>query len=232
MSRENCWRQRLAGTLAKELHHRRSTPRIRGGEAWSAGKETKVHAGRQASRHLYISQNIIWKKGGSSVALPFVKKSRHTSESDTATRRRVMSIFRNLVITRSRPLCSLLRSCATPVTLLSMPPKRAASSSKRKAESDSDGGKPIGSKTAKKTKVSAAPTPAEDSGLAPNGQPTNKVFPVKISFPPRSERATRIASWNVLSLASSQKKVGLTCPSWSSRKTDGCDPGFQALCRG
>ncbi|KAF8274374.1 Endonuclease/exonuclease/phosphatase [Lactarius quietus] len=90
-----------------------------------------------------------------------------------------------------------------------MPPKRAASSSKRKAGSDSDGEKPVGSKTtAKKAKVTAAPTPAEDTGLAPNGQPTNKVLPVKISFPPRSERATRIASWNICSLASSQKRWG------------------------
>ena len=204
------------------------------------GKETNVHAGRQVSRHLYIRQNIIWKKGGSSVALPFVEKSRHIRYCSAApwvtcklraTRRRVMSIFRNLVIARSRPLCPLLRSCTTHVTLLSMPSKRAASSSKRKADSDSDGGKPIGSKTAKKTKVDAAPTLAEDSGLAPNGQPTNKVLPVKISFPPRSERAIRIASWNICSLASSQKKVGLTRPSWSSRNTDDCDSGFQVLCR-
>ncbi|KAI9459411.1 Endonuclease/exonuclease/phosphatase [Lactarius psammicola] len=88
-----------------------------------------------------------------------------------------------------------------------MPPKRAANSSKRKAESDTDGEKPGGSKsTTKKAKVAAAPNLAESTGLAPNGQPTNKVLPVKISFPPRSERATRIASWNICSLASSQKK--------------------------
>ncbi len=149
--------------------------------------------------------------------------------------RRVMSIFLNLVIarSRSRPLYSLLKSCATHPTVLSMPPKRAASSSKRKAESDSDGERPVGSKTTtKKAKVDAAPNLAEGTGLAPNGQPTNKVLPVKISFPPRSERATRIASWNICSLASSQKKVGLTRPSWSSRNTDGCDSGFQVLCRG
>ena len=86
-----------------------------------------------------------------------------------------------------------------------MPPKRAASSNKRKAESDSDGEKPVGSKkTTKQAKVDAL---TEDTGLAPNGQPTNKVLPVKISFPPRSERTTCIASWNICSLASSQKKV-------------------------
>ena len=125
---------------------------------------------------------------------------------------RVMSIFRKLVIARPQPLCfsSLLKSCATHSTLLFMPPKRGASSSKRKAGPDSDGEKPVGSKTTKKAKVDASPNLAEDTGLAPNGQPTNKVLPVKISFPPRSERATRIASWNICSLASSQKKVGLT----------------------
>jgi len=146
-----------------------------------------------------------------------------------------MSIFLNLVIarSRSRPLCSLLKSCVTHPTVLSMPPKRAASSSKRKAESDSDGENPVGFKTTtKKAKVDAAPNLAEGTSLAPNGQPTIKVLPVKISFPPRSERATRIASWSICSLASSQKKVGLTRPSWSSRNTDGCDSGFQVLCRG
>ncbi|KAH8995345.1 Endonuclease/exonuclease/phosphatase [Lactarius akahatsu] len=116
-----------------------------------------------------------------------------------------MSFILNLVSARSRPLCSLLKSCATHATALSMPPKRAASSSKRKAESDSDGEKPVKSKTTtKKAKVDASSNLAE--GFAPNGQPTNKVLPVKISFPPRSERATRIASWNICSLASSQKK--------------------------
>jgi hypothetical protein len=145
-----------------------------------------------------------------------------------------MSIFRNLVIPRSRPLCSLLKPCATHLTLLSMAPKRAASSSKRKAESDSDGEKLVASKTTtKKAKVDASPNLAEGTGLAPNGQPTNKLLPVKISFPPRSERATRIASWNICSLASSQKKVRFhTRSSWSSRNTNGCDSGFQVLCRG
>jgi hypothetical protein len=144
---------------------------------------------------------------------------------------RVMSHFRNSVIARLRLLSSSLNSCTTHVTLLSMPPKRAASSSKRKAEADSDGEKPVGTKTTtKKAKVAAVPNLAEDTGLAPNGQPTNKVLPEKISFPPRSERATRIASWNICSLASSQKKVGFTCRSWRPRTTDDCDSGIQVLC--
>jgi len=90
-----------------------------------------------------------------------------------------------------------------------MPQQRVVSSSKRKASSDSEGEKPVGSKQAKKAKVAApASDPAaEQNALAPNGQPTNKVLPVKISFPPRAENATRIASWNICSLASSQKKV-------------------------
>jgi AP endonuclease-1 len=89
-----------------------------------------------------------------------------------------------------------------------MPQKRAESSNKRKAGSDSDGDKPEESKKAKKTKerVSAS---TEDTSLAPNGQPTNKVLPVKISFPPRAEGTSRIASWNICGLASSQKKVSL-----------------------
>ena len=90
-----------------------------------------------------------------------------------------------------------------------MPQNRAVGSTKRKATPDSDGEKPAGAEKTKKAKVAvpAASDPAEQNGLAPNGQPTNKVLPVKISFPPRAEGATRIASWNICSLASSQKKV-------------------------
>jgi len=36
---------------------------------------------------------------------------------------------------------------------------------------------------------------------------TNKVLPVKISFPPRIEGALRIAAWNICGLAASQKKA-------------------------
>jgi len=89
-----------------------------------------------------------------------------------------------------------------------MPPKRPVSSGKRRAEPDSDGEKPepVGSKQTKKAKV-AAPDTVEQDGLAPNGQPTNKVLPVRISFPSRAENATRIAAWNICGLAASHKKV-------------------------
>ena len=45
------------------------------------------------------------------------------------------------------------------------------------------------------------------SGLAPNGQPTNKVMPVQLSFPPREEGRVRISTWNICGLAAAQKKV-------------------------
>ena len=88
-----------------------------------------------------------------------------------------------------------------------MPPKRAVSSGKRKADSVPDGEKSVRSEQTKKAKVDASDSTAEQTGLAPNGQPTNKVLPVKISFPPRADGATRIASWNICGLAASQKKV-------------------------
>ena len=85
-----------------------------------------------------------------------------------------------------------------------MPPKRAASSSKRKA-SNSDSEEEF-EKTTKKPKVAVTGTGTE-SDRASNGQPTNKVLPTAISFPSRTEKSVRIASWNVCGLAASQKKV-------------------------
>jgi hypothetical protein len=123
-----------------------------------------------------------------------------------------MAILYHLVITRVRsirpPLRLSSRSPFTSYVVPTMPPKRAVSSGKRKADPEPDGEKSVGSEQTKKAKV-AAPDSAEQTNpdLAPNGQPTNKVLPVKISFPPRADGATRIASWNICSLASSQKKV-------------------------
>jgi AP endonuclease 1 len=121
-----------------------------------------------------------------------------------------MSIFCNPVITHSRfispPLCLALRSCSTSFIPPTMPQKRAESSGKRKGGSDSDGERPEVSIKRKKAKESASSS-ADDTGLAPNGQPTNKVLPIKISFPSRAENTSRIASWNICGLASSQKKV-------------------------
>ncbi|KAI0263347.1 Endonuclease/exonuclease/phosphatase [Gloeopeniophorella convolvens] len=86
-----------------------------------------------------------------------------------------------------------------------MPPKRAASSSKRKAESTSDSEEVAGdTKKTSKKKVAAKPT--DDTGVAPNGQPNNKMLPQNITFSPKVEGTWRIASWNICSLASSQKK--------------------------
>ncbi|KAH9934711.1 Endonuclease/exonuclease/phosphatase [Fomitopsis serialis] len=110
-----------------------------------------------------------------------------------------------------------------------MPPKRAASGkAKRKleeesadpetessfgTESDAEGaGKAKG-----KGKAKAKPANGNDDGqkdggegstseLAPNGQPTNRVMPVQVSFPPREEGRVRIATWNICGLAAAQKK--------------------------
>lgn len=77
-----------------------------------------------------------------------------------------------------------------------MPPKHAKAS-KRKASSSDDEGEP----QTKKSKLSSAIPPLE------NAQPTNKVLPVHISFPPRIPGTLRLATWNVCGLAASQKKV-------------------------
>ena len=118
-----------------------------------------------------------------------------------------MAVLFYSVITRVRPIRPPLRLLSRlPLTsyfVPSMPLKRAVSSGKRKADSATDGEK---SEQTKKAKV-AVPDSAEPTGLAPNGQPTNKVLPVNISFPPRADGATRIASWNICGLAASQKKV-------------------------
>lgn len=80
-----------------------------------------------------------------------------------------------------------------------MPPKRA-SSSKRKALSDSEA-EDDASQSKKKSKVS--PTPAND-----NGQPRNMTLPVNIVFPARqSPELIRISAFNVAGLNASQKKV-------------------------
>ena len=77
-----------------------------------------------------------------------------------------------------------------------MPPKRA-STSKRKASNSEDEDEPSQAQT-KKSKLSSA---------TENVQPTNKVLPVHISFPPRIPGTLRIATWNVCGLAASQRKV-------------------------
>ncbi|KAF9013973.1 Endonuclease/exonuclease/phosphatase [Cyathus striatus] len=86
---------------------------------------------------------------------------------------------------------------------VSMPPKRP--SNKRKVE-ESSGSDAIneGSSVAKRPKKNTSETPA--SASSESAQPTNKVLPVHISFPPKTAESTRIATWNVCGLAASQKK--------------------------
>lgn len=97
-----------------------------------------------------------------------------------------------------------------------MPPKRAASSKRKADASDSedheeDPSSKASTKKTKKAKVDleeAAET-SSVANVAPNGQPTNKVLPVTITFPPKTPDSVRIASWNACGLAASQKKVRL-----------------------
>lgn len=96
-----------------------------------------------------------------------------------------------------------------------MPPRRAASSSKRKADESDAEDHEVGTsskantKNGKKAKIEANEQGSAntDSGMAPNGQPTNKVLPVTITFPPKTPDSIRISSWNVCGLAASNKKV-------------------------
>ncbi|TFY68986.1 hypothetical protein EVG20_g3342 [Dentipellis fragilis] len=87
-----------------------------------------------------------------------------------------------------------------------MPPKRATSSKKRKAP-DSDDEVSTPPKPTKKSKVKdSGDAKSEEHTTVPNGQPTNKVLPVNISFPPQIPDTTRISTWNISGLAASQKK--------------------------
>ncbi|KAI6045727.1 Endonuclease/exonuclease/phosphatase [Pisolithus marmoratus] len=82
-----------------------------------------------------------------------------------------------------------------------MPPKRKASS----IEPNSDHEHGASSKSETK-KVKGKKTTEESLGTSANGQPTNKVLPVHISFPPRAEGTLRLATWNICGLAAAQKK--------------------------
>jgi hypothetical protein len=76
--------------------------------------------------------------------------------------------------------------------LLDMPPKR------ERTETGDDESQPS---SLKRSKSEITPKQSE------NPQPTNKVLPAHISFPPRTPNTLRIASWNICSWASSHKKV-------------------------
>ncbi|KAF7969275.1 hypothetical protein HWV62_27801 [Athelia sp. TMB] len=82
-----------------------------------------------------------------------------------------------------------------------MPPKRTSSStSKRKASpADTDNEAPAVPKRAKLSSASDATRYSD--------QPTNKVLPVTINFPPKKDGTLRFSTWNIAGLAASQKKV-------------------------
>jgi len=86
-----------------------------------------------------------------------------------------------------------------------MPPKKKTQEKRKAPDSPSDNEDASQSQTAlKKAKVS---NDSSEPVIAPNGQPTNKVLPVNINFPPRIEGTVRLATWNICSLASASKKV-------------------------
>ncbi|EIN07274.1 hypothetical protein PUNSTDRAFT_121434 [Punctularia strigosozonata HHB-11173 SS5] len=93
-----------------------------------------------------------------------------------------------------------------------MPPKRSASTSKRKLSSSPEEDQPdTATKRAKiggnvNAKGDGSAGDAAGAGIGPNGQPTNKVMPVQIRFPKKAAGTLRIASWNICGLAASQKK--------------------------
>ena len=115
------------------------------------------------------------------------------------------------------PLARLARQVLPPSHIyLSMPPKRTAamkaSGSKRKIEErDTDNEEETqrveSQSTASGSKGSLKRTKTE---YFQNGQPKNKVLPVKIAFEKKAEGTLRIATWNVCGFAASQKKVRST----------------------
>lgn len=115
-----------------------------------------------------------------------------------------------------------------------MPPKRTASvkasGSKRKAqERDTDTEEETqrtqeSQSTASGSKPSLKRTKTE---YVQNGQPKNRVLPVKISFEKRKEDALRIATWNVCGWAASQKKVRDSAKTMCRRRS-----GWLMICTG
>lgn len=97
------------------------------------------------------------------------------------------------------------------------PKKKAKASAKRKAALSDDEAGPSTAKGSKSKKAKTAEDTEEAAkGFAPNGQPTNKILPVKIEFSPRDDNVLRIATWNICGLAASSKKVRVeACSSMS-----------------
>ncbi|KAI0807326.1 Endonuclease/exonuclease/phosphatase [Fomes fomentarius] len=90
------------------------------------------------------------------------------------------------------------------------PKKRKTTTTAPRAKASAKAGK--GKATAKARSKAADTSKAgpQDTGAAAagneNAQPTNKVLPVQISFPPKIEGTVRIAAWNICGLAAAQKK--------------------------
>ncbi|KIY43595.1 hypothetical protein FISHEDRAFT_52866 [Fistulina hepatica ATCC 64428] len=80
-----------------------------------------------------------------------------------------------------------------------MPPK------KRKTD-DSNASSKKKAKTAAKDGSKDDDLGASPSGLAPNGQPTNKELPFPVVIAKKPDGCVRIASWNICGLAACQKK--------------------------
>lgn len=88
---------------------------------------------------------------------------------------------------------------------IAMPPKRKIAVKRDDTSTASDTESVSQSQPRAKRAKQTAPT--SDDAKAPNGQPTNKVLPVSISFPPRTVGALRFVTWNVCGLAAAQRKV-------------------------
>lgn len=100
-------------------------------------------------------------------------------------------------------------------------PRKGPSAKRKVSEDDADDAKsedeletrnarskkPKTSTKAETSKAEPNETSASVTGLAENGQPTNKTMPSNIAFPPKPEGSIRIASWNVSGLAAARKKV-------------------------
>ncbi|KAF8480593.1 Endonuclease/exonuclease/phosphatase [Gautieria morchelliformis] len=83
-----------------------------------------------------------------------------------------------------------------------MAPKRTASGSKRKASTESE----ISDLDAPSVPSAKKARTTKKKEPVLNGQPTNTVIPVSVSFPAKSDGSLRLSAWNVSGLNASLKK--------------------------
>ncbi|KAG8217871.1 Endonuclease/exonuclease/phosphatase [Butyriboletus roseoflavus] len=90
---------------------------------------------------------------------------------------------------------------------IAMPPKRkiAAKCDDTSVASDTES-VAQSQPQAKRVKQTKQTAPTSDNLKALKGQPTNKVLPVSIVFPPRTAGTLRFVTWNVCGLAAAQRK--------------------------